>query len=138
MLGGALVHFVLIVGTVSRERRDGIGDLVEQRARPRGIIDLFPGQLNRDDFAALGIDAEMQLTPACPRFCPSYCRKLRPKLTRKTATSAMPASAPTARRSMPSLTSYGFSGDSWLTRSTWPDREKKSGLSFGLLELSLS
>jgi hypothetical protein len=63
MLSDALVYFVLIVCTVSRERRDGIGDLVEQRARPRSVIDLFPGQLNREDFAALGIDAEMQLTP---------------------------------------------------------------------------
>ena len=63
MLGDALVHFVLIIGTVSRERRDGIGDLVEQCARPRGVIDLFPGQLDREDFAALGIDADMQLTP---------------------------------------------------------------------------
>src|ERR1700748_1035103 len=33
MLGDALVHFVLIVGTVSRERRDRIDDLVEQCAR---------------------------------------------------------------------------------------------------------
>ena len=63
MLGDRLVNSVLIVCTVSRERRDGIGDLVEQRARPRGIIDLLLGQLDRDDFAALGIDAEMQLTP---------------------------------------------------------------------------
>ena len=62
-LGDRLVNAVLIVGTVSRERRDGIGDLVEQCARPRGVIDLFTGQLNRDDFAAFGIDADMQLTP---------------------------------------------------------------------------
>ena len=62
-LGDRLVNSVLIVCTVSRERRDGIGDLVEQRARPRGVIDLFSGQLNREDFAALGIDAEMQFTP---------------------------------------------------------------------------
>ena len=63
MLSDRLVNAVLIVGPVSRERRDGIGDLVEQRARPRGVIDLLSGQLNRKDFAALGIDAEMQLTP---------------------------------------------------------------------------
>ena len=69
MLGDALVHFVLIVGTVSRERRDGIGDLAEQRARPRGVIDLFPGQLNREDFAAFGIDANMQLTPGSAAGC---------------------------------------------------------------------
>jgi hypothetical protein len=32
-LSDVLVHFVLFVGAVSRERRDGIGDLVEQCAR---------------------------------------------------------------------------------------------------------
>src|SRR6201987_3823182 len=63
MLSDRLVNAVLIVGTVGRERRDGISDLVEQRPRPRGVIDLFPGQLDREDFAALGIAAEMQLTP---------------------------------------------------------------------------
>jgi hypothetical protein len=62
-LGNRLINSVLIVCTVSRERRDGIGDLVEQRSSSRGVIALFPGQLDRDDFAALGIDAEMQLTP---------------------------------------------------------------------------
>ena len=62
-LGDSLVNSVLIVGAVSREGRDGIGDLVEQRASPRGVIDLFLGQLDRDDFAALAIDADMQFTP---------------------------------------------------------------------------
>jgi hypothetical protein len=62
-LGNRLVNAVLIVGTVSRERRDGISELVEQRGRSRGVIAFFPGQLNREDFAALAIDAEMQLTP---------------------------------------------------------------------------
>src|SRR5208283_1892993 len=36
-LGHCLVHPVLIVGTVSRERGDGIIQLVEQRASPRGV-----------------------------------------------------------------------------------------------------
>src|ERR1700740_2494915 len=62
-LSDRLVNAVLIVGTVSREGPQGTGDLVEQRPRPRRVIDLFPGQLNREDLAALGIDAEMQLTP---------------------------------------------------------------------------
>jgi hypothetical protein len=50
VLSDHLVNAVLIVGTVSRERCDGIGELVEQRARPRGVINLFPGQLNRGEF----------------------------------------------------------------------------------------
>src|ERR1700756_6039153 len=71
-LSDALVHFVLIVGTVSRERRDGIGDLVEQRARPRGVIDLFPGQLNRENFTALGIEAISSLRQDRRRDVPCF------------------------------------------------------------------
>ena len=65
-LRNGLIHSVLIVGSVSRERRDGIGDLIEQRARSRGVITVFLGQFNRDNFTASGIDAYMQLTPGPP------------------------------------------------------------------------
>ena len=40
-LGDSLVHPVLIVGTVSLDGRERIGDLVGQRASPRAIVDLF-------------------------------------------------------------------------------------------------
>ena len=63
-LGNRLVNSVLIVCTISREGRQGTGELVEQRGRSRGIVALFPGQLDRDEFAALGIEADMQFTPA--------------------------------------------------------------------------
>ena len=58
-----LIHSVLIVGSISRERRDGIGDLVEKRIGPRRVIDVFFGQFDGDDLTAPGIDAYMQLTP---------------------------------------------------------------------------
>jgi hypothetical protein len=57
--GHRLVDFVLIVSPVSRERRDGITELVEERVRPRGVVDVLRGQFDRDDFAARGIDADM-------------------------------------------------------------------------------
>jgi hypothetical protein len=52
-LGDSLVNSVLIVRAVSREGRQGIGELVQQRVSSRGIVALFLGQLDRDNFAAL-------------------------------------------------------------------------------------
>ena len=52
-LGDSLVNAVLIVRAVSREGRQGIGELVEQRGSPRAVVALFLGQLDRDNFAAL-------------------------------------------------------------------------------------
>ena len=62
-LGDRLADLVLIVGAVSGEGRNGIGELVEQCGSPRGIVDIFLGQRDRNDLAALGIDADMQLAP---------------------------------------------------------------------------
>src|SRR5271156_2321256 len=62
-LGNSLVSAVLIVRAVSREGRQGIYELVEQRVSSRGVVALFLGQLDRDNFAALAIDADMQFTP---------------------------------------------------------------------------
>jgi hypothetical protein len=56
-LFNCLIHSVLIIRTVRRERCDGISDLVEKRASPRGVIDVFSGQFNRNDLTAPGIDA---------------------------------------------------------------------------------
>src|ERR1019366_90417 len=62
-LGDGLIHSVLIIGSVRRERCDWIADLVEQCASSRGVIDVFFRQFDRDNFTASGIDADMQLTP---------------------------------------------------------------------------
>jgi hypothetical protein len=59
----SLVNSVLIVRAVSREGRQGIGELVEQRVTSRSAVALFLGQLDSDDFAALAIDANMQFAP---------------------------------------------------------------------------
>src|SRR6478735_1863814 len=65
-LGNRLINPVLIIGSVRRERNDWVTDLVEQYTSQSGVIDVFVRQLNRDNFAASGIDAYMQLTPGSP------------------------------------------------------------------------
>jgi hypothetical protein len=62
-LGDRLVNSVLIVRAVTYEGRQGIGELVEQRGSSRGGVALFLGQLDRDNFATLAIDADMQFAP---------------------------------------------------------------------------
>jgi hypothetical protein len=56
-LGDHVMHSVLVIRSVRRERHDGIGDLVEKRAGPLGVIDVFFRQFDRDNLAASGIDA---------------------------------------------------------------------------------
>jgi hypothetical protein len=71
-LGDRLVNSVLIVCTVSREGRQGTGELVEQRGSSCGIVALFLGQLDGDDFAALAIEADMP--PVATSKCTSCGR----------------------------------------------------------------
>ena len=63
MLTNRLVDPILIVGAVSREGCDRVGDLIEQRTGQRGVIALFSGQLNGNNLATLGINADVQLAP---------------------------------------------------------------------------
>ena len=37
--------------------------MVEKCVSPRAVVDFFPGQLDRNDFGTIGIDAEVQFTP---------------------------------------------------------------------------
>ncbi len=69
MFGDGLVNPVLIVIAVGGEGGNGIGNLTEQPANHRGIVDFLPGHLDRDDLAAIGIDANVQLAsgPAAGR-----------------------------------------------------------------------
>ena len=62
-LGNRLADLVLIVDAVGGEGSGGIGDLAQQCASHRGIIDILPGHRDGDDLAAIGIDADMQLAP---------------------------------------------------------------------------
>jgi hypothetical protein len=62
-LGNRLADLVLIVDAVGGEGSDGTGDLVEQSASHRGIVDILPGHRDGDDLAAVGVDADMQLPP---------------------------------------------------------------------------
>ena len=60
---GGQSHYSTLAITTALTMRAVFGLALRQTEGPRGVIDLFLGQLNREDFAALGIDAEMQLTP---------------------------------------------------------------------------
>jgi hypothetical protein len=83
-LRNRLADLVLIVGAVSGEGGNGIGDLVEQRASHRGIVDILPGHHDDDDLAADGIDADMQLAPgpAAARTGGGTCRAFRSAIRR--------------------------------------------------------
>jgi hypothetical protein len=65
-LGDGLIHSVLIVSSVSRERRDGIGALVEERTGPRGVIDVFFGQFDGAEFKACAVHEQMERAGAGP------------------------------------------------------------------------
>jgi hypothetical protein len=52
---------------VAGEGRDRTGDLVEQRTDLRAIIDIWGSQFGGDDFAGVGVNAEVQLPPGPAR-----------------------------------------------------------------------
>src|SRR3954463_1220159 len=52
-----------VVGAIGRDRGDGAGDLIEQRADQGGVTLRDCGQLGGKDLAAVGIDHEMELAP---------------------------------------------------------------------------
>jgi hypothetical protein len=62
-LGDRRIYSVLFIGSVRRERCDWVADLIEQRASSGGVINIFLGQLNRDNLTTTCIDAYMRLTP---------------------------------------------------------------------------
>jgi hypothetical protein len=61
MFGDRVVNPVLIVIAVGGEGGNGFGNLAEQPAKHRGMVDFLPGHRDGDDLAADGIDADMQL-----------------------------------------------------------------------------
>jgi len=54
---------VLIVGAVARERGNGIGDLVQQKADLGAVVHVLASQQGGDDLPGAGIQAEVQLPP---------------------------------------------------------------------------
>src|SRR3954470_12598257 len=62
-LGHGAVNGVAVVGAIGRDRGDGAGDLIEQRADQDGVTLLDGGQLAGKDLAAVGIDREMEFAP---------------------------------------------------------------------------
>jgi len=62
-----IVDTRLIVGSITGERREWAGDLVEQRIDLRAIINITAGQLQGEDLSGLSIDTDVQLSPG-PAF----------------------------------------------------------------------
>src|SRR5215203_4398215 len=62
-LGHGAVNGFAVVGAIGRDRGDGAGDLIEQRADQGGVTLLDGGQLAGKDLAAVGIDREMEFAP---------------------------------------------------------------------------
>ena len=48
-VGDSLARSVLVLGSVRREQRDGIGDRADQSASSGGVIDVLSGQFDGDD-----------------------------------------------------------------------------------------
>jgi RPA family protein len=59
MASHSLIDLVLIVGSICRKECDGTVDLFKKRARPRGVIGVFPGQFQRDNLTRSRIDADV-------------------------------------------------------------------------------
>src|SRR4051794_1885860 len=62
-LGYGAVDGFAVVGAIGRDRGDGAGDLIEQRADQSGVTLLDGGQLAGQDLAAVGIDREREFAP---------------------------------------------------------------------------
>jgi hypothetical protein len=58
----------LVVRAISGERGHGCRHLVEQGANLGAVIDVVGGQRRRDNLAAVGIHADVQLPPGPARF----------------------------------------------------------------------
>jgi hypothetical protein len=65
-LGDGAVDRLAVVGAIGRDRGDGAGGSIEQRADQGGVALLAGGQLGGEDLAAVGIDREMELSPGPP------------------------------------------------------------------------
>ncbi len=53
-------HSARVAGAVGGERRDGSGDLIEQRPHLGAVVDVVPGQFGRDDPSRVGVQADVQ------------------------------------------------------------------------------
>src|SRR3954464_14577875 len=73
-LGHGAVDGFAVVGAIGRERGDGAGDLIEQRADQGGVTLLDGGQLAGQDLAAVGIDREGTVAKLGVRRLASWAR----------------------------------------------------------------
>lgn len=62
--GNGLIGWVAVIGAIGRKLADGVVDLVEQRLHLRGIASILVCHDVSDDFAAVGIQRQMQFPPS--------------------------------------------------------------------------
>ena len=65
-LGDGAINWFAVIRTVSDDRGDGVGDLLEQGADLRGVALLAGGQLGGEDLATVGIDRQVEFAPRPP------------------------------------------------------------------------
>src|SRR5690349_6430374 len=68
-LGDGVIDPVLVIRAIRRHRAHLAVDLVKQGAELGGIVHLLGCQRRGDDFAGLGIDAKVQLSPGFAPLC---------------------------------------------------------------------
>lgn len=115
-----IVNSVLIVRAVSREGRQGIGELVEQRVSSRSVVALFLGQLDRDDFTAPAITKR---SPSVIRIPRSSCRREQPRFRVRPPRPLRHSGTDTSRRSSRMV---GWAGKSRVATIFGPRSRQRS------------
>jgi len=67
VVADGVVGWFAVIGAIGRELPNRAVDLVEQQLHLRGIAGILVGHDLGDDLAAVGIQCQMQFTPASPR-----------------------------------------------------------------------
>ena len=62
------MHGDSVISAIGHEGRWSDIQLLQQRLDMRGVIDILVGQIGRDDFTAVGIDAYMQFARQARRL----------------------------------------------------------------------
>lgn len=65
----SIIAWIAIIGSIGSELANLIIDLIQQRLQLRGIAGFLLCQAMSNDLATVGINSQMQLSPATPGLC---------------------------------------------------------------------
>ena len=71
----SIVHGGSVISAVGHEGSWGSIQLLEQRLDLGGVINVFGGQIGRDDFTAISVDANMQFAPRATFRCSMFLKQ---------------------------------------------------------------